>query len=99
MTQPEDRCVLAVDVGGTTIKGAVVDEDGRFRHSLVVPSQADDDPVKAVRSLCLRLRDDALALGVTPAAIGVVTPGIVDEVDGVVRYAANLRFRDVPLRA
>ncbi|MET7747505.1 ROK family protein [Micromonospora sp. NPDC005367] len=99
MTQPEGRCVLAVDVGGTTIKGAVVDEDGRFRHSLVVPSQADDDPVKAVRSLCLRLRDDALALGVTPAAIGVVTPGIVDEVDGVVRYAANLRFRDVPLRA
>jgi glucokinase len=94
----EGQSVLAVDVGGTTIKGAVVGDDGRLRHSLVVPSQADDDPVKAVRSLCLRLRDDALAAGNSPAAIGVVTPGIVDEVDGVVRYAANLRFRDVPLR-
>ncbi|MGW5669304.1 ROK family protein [Micromonospora sp. NPDC003776] len=99
MTQPEDRCVLAVDVGGTTIKGAVVGEDGRFRRSLVVPSRADDDPVAAVRSLCLQLRDEALALGAAPTAIGVVTPGLVDEVDGVVRYAANLRFRDVPLRA
>ncbi|MFC0505421.1 ROK family protein [Micromonospora costi] len=99
MTQPEDRCVLAVDVGGTTIKGAVVGDDGHIRHSLTVPSRADDDPVKAVRSLCLQLRDDALALGATPAAIGVVTPGLVDEVAGVVRYAANLRFRDVPLRA
>ncbi|MCW3839558.1 ROK family protein [Micromonospora yasonensis] len=99
MTQPEGRCVLAVDVGGTTIKGAVVDADGQFRHSLVVPSRADDDPVEAVRALCRQLRDDAVALGPTPAAIGVVTPGLVDEVDGVVRYAANLRFRDVPLRA
>lgn len=99
MTQSEDRCVLAVDVGGTTIKGAVVGEDGQFRESLVVPSRADDDPVAAVRSLCLQLREQALALGTAPAAIGVVTPGLVDEVDGVVRYAANLRFRDVPLRA
>jgi glucokinase len=98
MTQPEGHCVLAVDVGGTTMKGSVVGEDGRLRHSLVVPSPADDDPVKAVRALCLQLRDDAFALGAAPAAIGVVTPGVVDEAEGVVRYAANIRFRDVPLR-
>jgi glucokinase len=90
--------VLAVDVGGTTIKGAVVGDDGRIRHSLTGPSRADDDPVKAVRSLCVRLRDDAVGLGLAPAAIGVVTPGLVDEDAGVVRYAANLRFENVPLR-
>lgn len=97
--QPEGRCVLAVDVGGTTIKAAVVGEDGRFLSSLTAPSQADDDPVEAIRSLCRELRAHALSLGSTPAAIGVVTPGLVDERDGVVRYAANLRLRDVPLRA
>jgi glucokinase len=86
--------VLAVDVGGTTIKGAVVDDAGRIRHSLTAPSRAGDDPVAAVRALCARLRDLSAA-----AAIGVVTPGIVDEDEGVVKYAANLRFRDVPLRA
>ncbi|MEV6845054.1 ROK family protein [Actinoplanes sp. NPDC051411] len=91
--------VLAVDVGGTTIKGAVVGPDGRIRHSLTAPSQADEDPVKAVRTLCVQLRDDAVRLGAVPAAIGVVTPGLVDEDAGVVRYAANLNFRDVPLRA
>lgn len=97
--QLEGRCVLAVDVGGTTIKAAVVGEDGRFLSSLTVPSQADDDPVEAIRSLCRELREHALSVGGTPAAIGVVTPGLVDERDGVVRYAANLRLRDVPLRA
>lgn len=91
--------VLAVDVGGTTIKGAVADQDGRIRHTLTTPSRADADPVQAVRSLCVRLRDDAVRLGATPAAIGVVTPGLVDEDEGVVKYAANLNFRDVPLRA
>ncbi|MFK3979047.1 ROK family protein [Micromonospora sp. NPDC050397] len=95
-----DRCVLAVDVGGTTMKGSVVADDGRILHSLVVPSRvaAGTEPVDAVRALCLRLRDDAVALGGTPAGIGVVTPGIVDEAAGVVRYASNIRFRDVPLR-
>lgn len=98
VTQPEGHCVLAVDVGGTTIKAAVVGEDGRFLSSLTAPSQADDDPVLAIRSLCRHLREHALSLGSEPAAIGVVTPGLVDERDGVVRYAANLRLRDVPLR-
>ncbi|NMO49848.1 ROK family protein [Actinoplanes sp. TBRC 11911] len=91
--------VLAVDVGGTTIKGAVADPDGRILHTLTAPTRADDDPVKAVRSLCVQLRDDAVRLGAVPVAIGVVTPGLVDDESGVVRYAANLRFRDVPLRA
>ncbi|MEE6308579.1 ROK family protein [Plantactinospora veratri] len=93
------RCVLAVDVGGTTMKGAVFGEDGQVRHSVVVPSRADGDPVGALRELCRRLHDTALDDGVEPAGIGVVTPGIVDEAAGLVRYASNIRFRDVPLRA
>ena len=103
--------VLAVDVGGTTIKGAVVDSAGRVRHSVTAPTRADDDPVAAIRSLCRRLRDEAATRlrdsasawprdnVAEPAAIGVVTPGLVDEDEGVVRWAANLRLRDVPLRA
>ena len=91
--------VLAVDVGGTTIKGAVIGPDGTIRHSLSAPSQADGDPVAAVRSLCAQLNADGVRRGDAPAAIGVVTPGLVDEDAGVVKYAANLNFRDVPLRA
>ncbi|WP_433412251.1 ROK family protein [Microtetraspora malaysiensis] len=93
-------CVLAVDVGGTTMKGVVVGEEGRIRHSVVVssPAEADTSPVEALRGLCRQLNSDALALGAVPAGIGVVTPGIVDEAAGVVRYASNIRFRDVPLR-
>ncbi len=96
-----EGCVLAVDVGGTTMKGSVVDEAGRIQHSLVVPSRAENgiDPVRAVRALCRRLYDDCVDRGATPVGIAVVTPGIVDEAAGVVRYASNIQFRDVPLRA
>ncbi len=34
-----------------------------------------------------------------PLAVGVVTPGLVDEVSGIVRYASNFKWRDMPLRA
>ncbi|WP_275413583.1 ROK family protein [Plantactinospora endophytica] len=91
--------MLAVDVGATTMKGAVFGEDGGVRHSVVVPSRADGDPVGALRELCRRLHAEAVAGGAAPAGIGVVTPGIVDEAAGLVRYASNIRFRDVPLRA
>ncbi len=82
------------------MKGVVVGEEGRIRHSAVVPSPAESDtnPVEELRRLCRLLHGEALALGVAPAGIGVVAPGIVDETAGVVRYASNIRFRDVPLR-
>jgi glucokinase len=37
-------------------------------------------------------------LGEPAAAVGVAVPGIVDEARGIAAYAANLGWRDVPLR-
>ncbi|GHI33671.1 sugar kinase [Streptomyces daghestanicus] len=49
-----------------------------------------------------RGRADALGaerFGSAPAAAGVAVPGIVDDARGTAVYAANLGWRDVPLRA
>lgn len=90
------RAVLAVDLGGTAMKGAVVDETGRVLARRTVPTPPDG-VVEALVVLFGELRASCLAAAAEPTAAAVVTPGSVDEARGIVRYASNLGWRDLPL--
>jgi glucokinase len=91
-----DRAVLAVDLGGTAMKGAVVSASGDAVAELTRPTPSAD-VVAALVSLFHDLRDLAADAGCDVIGAGVVTPGIVDEERGIVLYASNLDWRDVPL--
>jgi len=85
--------VVAVDVGGTSLKAARVSAAGELADARQVPTPVADGPqavVAAVRELVGPLAEGA-------SAVGVVVPGVVDVPAGVARYAANLGWRDVPL--
>jgi glucokinase len=96
--------VAAVDIGGTRVKAALVDRDGREVVGLTAPTPPHLDvagelveaAVRTVRSL----RDLAAAQGCVPevAACGLVLPGIVDDDAGVARYSANLGWRELPVQ-
>lgn len=90
--------VLAVDLGGTSMKGAVITERGATVAVETIATPAADI-VDALVALLRRLTVTATELGHVVLAAGVVTPGIVDEQNGVVLYASNLGWRDLPLRA
>ena len=88
--------VLAIDLGGSSMKGAVVAEDGVTVAS-ETRSTPDRDIVEALVDLLRSLERVATNLGCSVIGAGVVTPGIVDEETGVVLFAANLNWRDIPL--
>src|SRR5262245_23148923 len=93
--------VVALDVGGTGIKCALVDATGRVRHTERHPTGRERGPDAVVASLidhAAQLVGRAQSAGHTPVAVGVVVPGVVDEAAGVARWSANLGLRDVPLR-
>ncbi len=98
MTQSEP-VALAVDVGGTGIKCAIVDLDGTIRHAERHPTEAARGP-DAVLGTILDVAADlavrARGLSSTPISVGVVVPGVV--ADGVAVWSANLGLRDVPVR-
>jgi glucokinase len=94
------RTVVAVDVGGTAIKGAVIAEDGRvlWHEETDTPVAAGPEHVvRRVRAMVSMLVGQPTA--VDAVAVGVVVPGSVDAAAGVARFAANIGWRDVPLRA
>nr|WP_156699500.1 ROK family protein [Streptomyces sp. Z38] len=95
--------VIALDVGGTGMKAALVGADGELLHQARRPTGRERGPdavVEGILDFAAELRAHGIrAHGEPASAAGVAVPGIVDEAEGVAAYAANLGWRDVPLRA
>jgi glucokinase len=86
---------LAVDVGGTTIKAALVDPVGTVVTSeqRVTPRGIEArDAVIEVGLALLAQRPQATVVGA-----GVVVPGLVDREAGIATYSANVGWRDLEL--
>lgn len=92
--------VCAIDIGGTAIKAALVDADGRVPHRASRPTDASSGEavIGAVLGAVDELRGAARDIGSEPDAIGLAVLGIVDEERGVAVTAANLPWRDLAVR-
>nr|WP_284347563.1 ROK family protein [Streptomyces atroolivaceus] len=96
------RHVIALDVGGTGMKAALVGADGTLLHE-ARRATGRDRGADAVVETILGFAADLYAygeerLGEGAVAAGVAVPGIVDAERGIAVYAANLGWRDLPLR-
>jgi glucokinase len=92
--------VLAVDVGGTSIKAEILDAGlGRCAAaSTVTPRGAGTAVLSAVIDLARRLIDE-LPPPARVTRVGLAVPGVVDVDRGVGVLAANLAWRDMQVRA
>ncbi|MGW1077449.1 ROK family protein [Streptomyces sp. NPDC002537] len=94
--------VIALDVGGTGIKAALIGPDNELLHETRRPTGRDRGPdavVAGILDLAAELRETGRrTYGRTAEAAGAAVPGIVDDATGTAVYAANLGWRDVPLR-
>ncbi|MEV5820704.1 ROK family protein [Micromonospora harpali] len=93
--------VVALDVGGTGMKCALVRPDGSTVHTERHPTDAGRGPdavVETILDVAEGLAGKARADGLDPVALGIAVPGVVDEAAGVAVWSANVGFRDVPLR-
>jgi glucokinase len=87
--------VVALDVGGTAMKGAVVRGQELAAEYHRWPTPRDEGP-DAVVAASLKAVDELLDRAGTAAAVGVVVPGLVDESAGVAIYSENIEWRDIP---
>jgi glucokinase len=90
---------VALDLGGTEVKGALVDRSARLVHAESRPTNREagvEAVIGAVESFGAELLARAGSDGVR--AVGLVVPGLVDGRKGVARYSVTLGWRDLPLR-
>lgn len=88
---------IGIDIGGTKILGALVDEQGSVLEQIRVPSPAKntDLMISEVAGLALELMAKADS---KVAGIGVAAAGFIDADQSTVLYAPNLSWRNEPLR-
>jgi glucokinase len=92
--------VIGVDVGGTTIKAALFDSDGLeyFRGDRPTPRHLGPDAVITTTIDVIAELRAQIPEAARVRAVGLVVPGLVDAQQGIAVYAANLGWRQLPLR-
>jgi glucokinase len=94
---------VGLDVGGTTIKAATVDDSGRIvGQPVALATEADRGPEHGLHVMADAIRGaiaNAASTIADIAAIGVATPGPIDIPAGMILDTPNLRgWRNVPVR-
>lgn len=90
------KYVAAVDVGGTSIKAALVSSDFEILDTKSAPTpKGDSTGVETARAIAQLVFQFELQQPI--AAIGFAVPGALDEVAGVARWTGNLGWKNVPI--
>lgn len=91
---------IGVDIGGMTIKGGVVDDNGNIlyrKHITTLPTKKDTEIVSDIAGLILDLIYENGLEKKDVCGVGIGCPGSVYDDKGVVRYCCNINFRNTPM--
>jgi len=88
---------VGVDLGGSKIAAAIVNDEGEILERVHMPTKADAGPeavVDGVIKACEALLDGA---GKPPLSIGIGVPGTVRDDIGLVVFTPNLPLLNIPM--
>ncbi len=93
------RQVLAVDLGGTNLRVAVVGTDGSLSHRQQAPTEAERGPDSVLRRMADLIQSVARDANLPDdAPVGIASPGPINPREGIVYFTPNLPgWRNVPL--
>ncbi|MEU8383397.1 ROK family protein [Streptosporangium sp. NPDC048865] len=86
--------VVALDVGGTSMKGGLVTRSGEIVRTDRRATPRDRGPAAVIATIRSFIDDLAAAGGGTPEGVGLAVPGLVTAEAAL--YSANIGWRDVP---
>lgn len=93
---------VGLDVGGTTMKAAVVTSSGHPKPSVVLSTEAYKGQEHGLSQMCKAVEQATKAAGLTLAdisGIGVATPGTMDIAAGIILDPPNLKpWQNVPVK-
>ncbi|MGH7169344.1 MAG: ROK family protein [Gemmataceae bacterium] len=93
---------VGLDVGGTTMKAGVVDDNGKPLSAVSLPTEAHNGQEFGLARMCETIRQavaEARLQMKDIAALGVATPGLMDIPAGLILDPPNLKpWRNVPVR-
>ena len=89
---------MGLDVGGTSIKGLVINEKGDILSEGCVPVEVGADLADTIEVLADELVQRMGVVFSQISGIGVCCPGLIDTTTGTVLFAGNLELKNYPLK-
>lgn len=86
-----------IDLGGTFVKGGIVDETGKIVVKDKIPTGKDRPYAQIAADIAGFAAELARRAGVVSEGAGIGSPGTVNGESGVVVYSNNIRWNNVPL--
>ncbi|MCL2014122.1 MAG: ROK family protein [Oscillospiraceae bacterium] len=99
-TVPGASYRIGVDLGGTNIAVGIVDEDYKIVAKHSIPTGSERHYSEVVSDMARAVEAALTKAGVKPeqcVSVGIGSPGTCDTENGVVAYANNLKWDDVPI--
>lgn len=94
-----DNLALGVDIGGTKIAFAVVDQAGRILAEHRIPTAPEQGAPAVIDRVADGIYHIMATINQPIQGIGVGSPGLVNPVTGTCHHAVNLGWKKVALRA
>jgi glucokinase len=92
---------IGVDLGGTTIKVGICDENGKLLHHMEGPTESEGGPEVVIKHIADYVREIVASSSYhcdQVAGIGAGIAGFLDIKEGVVKLSGNLGWHDVPVK-
>jgi len=90
---------LGIDLGGTKVETSLVDPTGCVIASHRSPTQPEKGSAGVIADIVECVRGCLGAVGKTAQAAGIGMAGQIEKDTGIVRFAPNLGWHNVPLKA
>ena len=96
------RYYVGIDLGGTFIKGGIVDDLGQLIISDKIPTESHKGDLAVAQNIATLANSLLASLNLTTSdvlGVGIGVPGMVDSSEGVVIYSNNLGWKDFSISA
>jgi len=93
------KTYVGIDIGGMTVKGMIIDEDGVVLAEGVIETGCEDGGDNMCNNIAKLIDEMFLSCKASRnfARVGVGCPGLIDSKEGVVVFAGNLGLKNYPL--
>ncbi len=88
---------VGIDIGGMTIKGGIVDENGNILSRKVIVTSPGKEDFLIVQDIAKLIDDLVDGQRNEISGVGVGCPGSIYDEKGIVRYSCNINFRNTPM--
>jgi len=95
-----NKFFIGIDLGGTNIKGGIIDDEGNIIVSDNIKTESEKGPDFVIGNIVLLIKTLLLKSCMNLSdieGVGICSPGMINSEDGIVTYSNNIKWENVSI--